>query len=117
MTPDPLTLIRQWISAFARGDLDQAKSLYAEDGVLHAWHPPELAGDFEGFEEAFRWFHRRGAWEGRPLTYGVEEVLGGERYAATILRLSSGDQEWSQMAVYRTAGGKIAEVWLYEEPH
>jgi hypothetical protein len=44
-------------------------------------------------------------------------VLGGERYTATILLIDAGDQEWRQMAVYRTEAGKIAEVWLYEEPH
>jgi hypothetical protein len=114
---EPRDLIHEWISAFAAGELDRAKSLYAEHGVLHAWHPPELAGDFEGFDEAFRWFHRRGAWEGRPITYGVEELLGGERYAATILILNADGQEWRQLAVYRTEAGKIAEVWLYEEPH
>jgi hypothetical protein len=51
------------------------------------------------------------------MTYGVEEVLGGEHYAATILVLEAGSDQWRQMAVYRTEDGKIAEVWLYEEPH
>jgi hypothetical protein len=44
-------------------------------------------------------------------------VLGGDRFAATILLIEAGDQTWRQMAVYRTEDGKIAEVWLYEEPH
>ena len=114
---EPLELMHEWIGAFASGNLERAKSLYADSGVLHAWHPPELAGDFEGFDEAFRWFHRRGAWEGRPMSYSVEELLGGERYGATILIVTADDQEWRQLAVYRTEDDKIAEVWLYEEPH
>ena len=44
-------------------------------------------------------------------------MLGGDRYAATILQLEAGEDEWRQMAVYRTDGGRIVEVWLYEEPH
>ena len=44
-------------------------------------------------------------------------MLGGERYAATILQLEAGEDEWRQMAVYRCDGDRILEVWLYEEPH
>jgi ketosteroid isomerase-like protein len=114
---EPRALIEAWIAAFARGDLDEARRLYADDGVLHAWHPPELAGDYRGLDEALRWFQRKSAWEGRPVNYSVEELLGGERHAATILRLSADAEEWRQVAVYRIDDGRIAEVWLYEEPH
>jgi ketosteroid isomerase-like protein len=114
---EPRTLIEQWIAAFARGDLDEARSVYADDGVLHAWHPPELAGDYRGFEEAWRWFQRKGVWEGGAFTYSVEELLGGERHAATLLRISGSGREWRQVAVYRVDDGRIVEVWLYEEPH
>jgi hypothetical protein len=116
LTLEPRALIQRWISAFARGNLDEARALYADDAVLHAWHPPELAGDYTGFDEAWRWFQRKGAWEGRPVTYGVEELLGGERFAATLLRLEADDQRWWQVAVYRIEDGRIAEVWLYDEP-
>ena len=103
--------------AFARGDLDEARRLYADDGVLHAWHPAELAGDFRGFDEAMRWFQRKGAAEGQAFSYKIEEQLGGERHAVGLFLLRGGGRAWRQAAVYRVDDGKIAEIWLYEEPH
>jgi len=114
---EPLGVVRAWIAAFARGDLEEARGLYAEDGVLHTWHPPELAGDHLGFDEALRWFQRKGAAEGQAFTYGIEELMGGDRHAVALFLLSTNGRDWRQAAVYRIDAGKIAEIWLYEEPH
>ena len=47
---DPYALTRAWFDAFARGDIDEARRLYAENGILHTWYPEELAGEHRGFE-------------------------------------------------------------------
>jgi ketosteroid isomerase-like protein len=117
LTLDPIAVIRAWFSAFARGDLDEARRLYADDGVLHTWYPAELAGEYRGLDEAWRWFQRKGAWEGQNFSYEAEELMGGERYAVALLRLATTGRSWRQTAVYRIADGQIREVWLFEEPH
>jgi hypothetical protein len=117
LTLDPYALTRAWFDAFAHGDIDEARRLYAENGILHTWYPEELAGEHRGFDEALRWLQQKGAWEGQGFSYELEELMGGERYAVAILRLATTRRRWWQTAVYRVEDGKIAEVWLFEEPH
>ena len=118
MSRQNLEVVRQAIDAYVRRDVEAMRRVTSADLELD-WSASRgwLAGVYRGFEEAWRWFQRKGVWEGGAFTYSVEELLGGERHAATLLRISGSGREWRQVAVYRVEGGQIVEVWLYEEPH
>ena len=106
----PRAVVQAWFDAFAAGELEAARRLFAAGGVVHA-HEAEL----RGFDEVLAWFERRGALGGASFSYRLDELLGGESHAVALLTLSDGRAEWRQLAVYRVEGGRIAEVSLYEE--
>ena len=107
----PLETVTRWFEAFA-SDPEAARALWSEEATLHA-----ADGGFEsGFDDLLSWYARRREREGPGFSWSVEDLLGGERYAAAVLRLMSEARPagWVQHAVYDVRSGVIREVWLHE---
>ncbi len=104
-------VIERWFSAHAAGDLDAARSLLAPDAIFTAPDGKEL----RGFDEFMGWYQARRAAEGPTFSYEVADLLGGERHAAAVIRLSRGSTTWRQVAVFEVAAGRIAGARAYED--
>ncbi|MFN2591107.1 MAG: nuclear transport factor 2 family protein [Actinomycetota bacterium] len=113
-------VVRAWFVAFETQDMESARSILAEDAVLHSYGPPEVAGYVRGgLDDLLAWYSRKRRAEGPGFEYDIEEILGGDRFGVALLRLSSGQSErvtWRQVAVYRIENDRIGEIWLHEEP-
>ncbi len=113
-TDDALAVVGAWFDAWAAADLDRARALLAPDAILHL---PE-GSDIQGFEALLEWFAARRAGSGASFGYQVVSMLGGDELAAALLRLHDVRDglrlEWEQVAVYRVAAGRVAEVWAME---
>ena len=107
----PVEVLRLWFSAFV-DDAASARALWSDHTTLHA-RDVEFTG---GFDELLRWYARRREDEGSGFSWQVVDILGGERYAAAIIRLVSDARPtgWVQHAVYEIADDKIQRVWLHE---
>lgn len=107
--PDPATVLRNWFTAHADGDLAAAGSLMSSSTTIR------VDGQvLHGFDEFMSWYDRRRA--SLPgLRYEVLDVLGGETHAAAVIRLSAGDRTWRQVAVYEISEGRIVSVTAYED--
>ncbi|WP_147381390.1 nuclear transport factor 2 family protein [Nocardioides immobilis] len=107
----PLETLQLWFATFAE-DPGAARDLWAEGATLHA-----VDGGFTGdFDDLLAWYARRRDNEGAGFAWYVLDHLGGERYAAAVIRMVSDARPggWQQNAVYEISEGKIGQVWLHE---
>ncbi len=106
-----LETLRLWFAAFA-ADQASARDLWSPGATLHA-----VGGGFTGdFDDLLRWYARKRDHEGAGFSWHVQDLLGGERYAAAVLRLVSDSRPagWDQHAIYEISEDKIRQVWLHE---
>lgn len=83
-------------------------------GVVHAYEPADLAGDYAGFEAAERYFLEKAR---RIAGFGWEagETTEAGPFVVLPFRLTdAAGSEWWQLAVYRVENERIAEAWLHE---
>lgn len=107
----PLETVRLWFATFA-AEQESARALWSEGATLHA-----ADGGFTGdFADLLNWYARRRDREGPGFSWHVQDLLGGERYAAAIIRLVSDSRPggWDQHAVYEVVEDRIRQVWLHE---
>lgn len=107
----PIDTLQLWFARFAE-EPESARGLWSHDATVHA-----VDGGFAGdFEDLLSWYARKSKREGAGFSWHVEDLLGGERYAAAIIRLASNARPtgWDQHAVYEIREGKIRQVWLHE---
>jgi ketosteroid isomerase-like protein len=114
-------VLRRWFDAFDRDDMEAARALWAEDGVLHATTPPEIAGEVRGFDEFLAWYAKRRAITGTDFDFTVHDLVGSDVHAVALIRARAVDRSgverlWRQLCVYHVDGGRITEMWIHEEP-
>jgi ketosteroid isomerase-like protein len=110
-------LLRTAYAAFARGDLDTIRSLFAPDV---AWHVPgrnPLTGDYQGQEEVFRVFRQLAERSGGTFRLEIRDVLANDEHVVGLVHItvsrSGGTFEDDAVHVYRVVDGKIQEFWGY----
>ena len=111
MSMSPLETLRLWFATFA-DQQGSARALRFEGATLHT-----ADGGFTGdFDDLLTWHASRRDHEGPGFAWQVQDLLGGERYAAAVIRLISDARPtgWDQHAVYEISEGKIRQVWLHE---
>jgi hypothetical protein len=108
----PLETLRLWFASFAK-EPESARALWFEGATLHAPNGELFTGDFDDF---LNWYARRRDDEGAGFSWHVKDLLGGERYAAAVIRLVSDARPagWDQHAVYEIDDGQIRQIWLHE---
>jgi ketosteroid isomerase-like protein len=106
----PIEVVRAWFAAHAAGDLDAARALLADDAPMEM---PDAT--VRGFDAFMTWYEARRASEGASFGYEVVDVLGGERHAAAVLRMTAAGATWRQVAVYEVEDGRIARLTAYED--
>ena len=113
---DPVDTVRRYAEAWKANDIATVFSLYHDDFVLHYFGESELAGDHVGKEAAINVLVEATQRSGRQLDE-IEDVLGGDTYAAIVAREGVGDPLTvvRRLFLYKVRDGKLAECWLYDE--
>ena len=113
-------LIRDWLDAFERRDVDTARALFATEGVLHMLPPSEMAGDYRGFDGLMERYRREEEAGGSSFRTRIHDVLASEGHAVVLFQLhgrrGGRERDWTQLAVYHIARGRISEIWVHESP-
>jgi ketosteroid isomerase-like protein len=108
------------VDAFDRQDIDSGRALFAPGGVLHVLPPHELAGDYHGFDGLLDRLKREADAAGPTFRSDVHDVLASEAHAVVLSRLhgrrGGREQDWTQVAVYHIARGRVSEIWVQEGP-
>jgi ketosteroid isomerase-like protein len=113
---DAIDTVRRYAEAWKANDVGTVFDLYHDDFVLHYFGESPLAGDHAGKQAAIDVLVEATRRSGRQLD-DIEDVLGGERFAAIVAREGLGDpvRVVRRLFVYAVRDGKLAECWLYDE--
>ena len=113
---DPLDTVRRYAEAWQANDIDAVLASYHDDFVLHYFGESALAGDHVGRDAAIAVLMEATSRSMRQLD-AIEDVLGGDRFAAIIAREGVGDpvRMVRRLFLYTARDGKLSECWLYDE--
>jgi len=110
-------LVRQGYDAFARGDLDTLREVFAADAV---WHTPGhnvLAGDHRGIDAILGFFGQTMELSGGTFRVELHDVVAGDDHAVG-LHVARGQRngrtlEDRSVLVFHVRDGQAVEVWQY----
>jgi uncharacterized protein len=113
---DPRDTVRRYADAWRANDIATVFGLYHDDFVLHYFGESPLAGDHVGKDAAIQVLVEATQRSGRQLDE-IEDVLGGDTYAAIVAREGVGDPVTvvRRVFLYKVRDGKLVECWLYDE--
>lgn len=108
-------LIRGGYEAFARGDVADVLSRFAED---IAWHVPgrsPIAGDYNGHQEVVGFFGKLQELTGGTFRLELHDLLAGDDHAVALVRASGerngASRTFDAAHVWHVRDGKATEFW------
>ena len=111
-------IVRAYVGAFARGDLDTAGQYLAEDIVYHVGGHHSLAGDYRGRDTVLAFFKNRSARTGGTFAYKPHDLLASSDHAVALGSVTAvrGDDaySWNIVTVYHVRDGKVSECWIVD---
>jgi hypothetical protein len=107
-------LVRSWLGALARGDLEAARDTFTDDVILHFPGQNPLAGDHQGRAQVLRLIRR--ATEIIGGSFQIHDVLANDARAVTLANLrierDKRIRTCRRITVYDIKDGKISEFWI-----
>ena len=109
-------VLRTGYDAFAKGDLDTIRSLFADDVVWHVGGNSKWAGAYEGKAKVLDMFVRQTQAMGSSPDVDIHDILGNDEHVVTLgtARATGPDgssAEWKYVQVFHIKDGKAVEVW------
>lgn len=108
----------RYAEAMRTGDGQTIRDSYAEDVVLHYAGANPLSGAHRGWPAMLAAMRELGRRSGRQMLEVVEVMLGETRACFILRERFNRDGETHEVlrtAVYRVAGGRIVECWVFDE--
>jgi len=113
------TVIRNFYEARARRDLQAIRALLTDDV---RWHEPgdfDYSGDYVGVDAVASLLARLLEVTGGDFRLEAGEMISTAQHVAAVIRWTAGragkEIKGTEIAVYRTVGARIAEVWFFTE--
>jgi uncharacterized protein len=113
--PD-VTLVRQGMDAFSRGDVAAVEATFADDVE---WHNPPgnhpFTGDQHGKQETLAFFGRL-MESGIQLTFDIHDVVGNDDHVVGLVKVNGSRSDGRTFEDlncfgFHVEGGKITEFW------
>ncbi len=110
-------LIQRGFEAFAKGDMETVKALFADDAV---WHTPgrgPLAGDHRGRDQILSMLAKQVELTGGSFRAEGHDILANDEHAVllTKVRAERGGKTWEDngVVVFHVKNGMVSEAWLH----
>ena len=118
MTPANAPLIKSGYDAFARGDLQGAFAVFAEDILWHVPGRGPLSRDYRGHAEVVGFFQHSMELSRGTFRIQVDDILAkGDRVVVLCIESAQrGDRSWSspQVHVWTLKDGRATVFWQYQ---
>lgn len=112
-------LIRAYVGAFTRGDLETARRYLADDIVYHVGGGHPLAGDYHGLEAVIGFFRARSERTGRTFKIEPHDLLANDLHGVALSRVTAerdGQRfAWNVITVYHVEDGRVTECWIHDD--
>ena len=114
----PGALIERYLGAARSGDWDAAYGHYADDIVFRIPGRSRFAGEQRGRDAAIAYIETARALSRHDVTLEVVDRLESAERVALLVRerfdIGGREVEIRRANVYRVAGDRIAEIWIFE---
>lgn len=111
-------VIRSYVTAFAQGDLDTAKSYLADEIVYHVGGHHPLAGDYRGRDRVVEFFKQRSERTGGTFKVVPHDLLANDQHGVALSTVTAERDgrhfAWDVVTVYHVADGKVTECWIVD---
>lgn len=109
-------LIRKGYAAFAAGDLDTLRQLFAPDIIWHSPGRNPLSGTEHGTDAVFQLFGRLAELTGGTFRVSeIHDVLANDDHAVALLRIRAErgrkTLESNDAHVFNMSNGRVTEFW------
>jgi uncharacterized protein len=111
-------VIRAYVGAFARGDLQTAKSYLADQIVYHVGGRHALAGDYRGKDDVVDFFKQRNERTGGTFRIVPHDLLANDIHGVALSAITAErggkTYAWNVVTVYHLSDGKVTECWIHD---
>lgn len=111
-------VIRSYVTAFAHGDLDTAKSYLADEIVYHVGGHHPLAGDYRGKDPVVAFFKQRSDRTGGTFKVVPHDLLANDEHGVAMSTVTAERDGkhfvWDVVTIYHVANGKVTECWIVD---
>lgn len=109
-------LLRSGYGAFARGDVDAVKEIFADDVVFHVPGQGLISGEYRGREAVLEFFARGQTLSGGSLRIELHDIAATDEHAIA-LQINHAERNGRTLAarvtgVYHIRAGRAAEAWF-----
>jgi len=109
-------IVRRGYEAFAKGDFDTLKEIFADDIIWHVPGQSSLSGDYKGVEQVFGFFGQLVQGTGGTFKLELHDVVGNDDHVVGLARLTAskdGKNVDNLVAnvFHVNSDGKATEVW------
>jgi len=108
-------LIRRGYAAFASGDMDTLRQLFAPDIVWHSGGRNLLSGEYRGIDQVLQFFGRLFELSEGSFKIELHDVLANDEHAVAVIntRASRGGRqmETKDTHVFNMRDGRATEFW------
>jgi uncharacterized protein len=112
-------LLRQGYAAFAAGDVDQVRSLLADDIVWHNGGANQLGGTYAGRDQVIDLFGQLMAVTGGTFRLEVHDVLANEMHGIVLVTVHAERDgrtlDMNEVHIWHLEDGKAEEFWSFAE--
>lgn len=115
---DNVALLKKGYAAFAAGDLDTLRGMFADDIVWHSGgNNSTLSGDYKGIDETFGLFGTLFQETGGTFRNEIQHILADDDYAAAMVEMHAERNgktfDGQGMNLFRMEDGKVKEAWVF----
>jgi ketosteroid isomerase-like protein len=111
-------VIRAYVGAFARGDLQAANGYLADQIVYHVGGRHSLAGDYRGKDEVVGFFKHRSERTGGTFRVIPHDLLANDIHGVALSAVTAErggkNYAWNVVTVYHVSDGKVTECWIHD---
>ncbi|MDQ0617035.1 nuclear transport factor 2 family protein [Arthrobacter globiformis] len=118
-TQEDAGLVRRGYEAFAAGDMDTLRGLFAEDAVWHVGGSGGLSGDKLGRDAVLAYLGELFTRSDGTLRVDLDDLIGGENHTVGFQRVHAQRNgaaiDQRAVVVFALKDGKVSEAYEFPE--
>lgn len=107
-------VVREFLDATSKGDLDGISERIAEDAVFHIPGRNKMSGELKGHDTVVAFFGRIIEMAGGRMETDVHDILASDDHVVALVTRTIAGVRAPAAVVYHLEDGRIASAWPHE---